>query len=136
MREAMQRSEEEKECTFQPERRERADDPSVDDFLKKEQEHLKHKEQFCLDKQKERDDAEKGTMQLKPMINDESRVLVKKMPPTQERLLSKKAHLGTPSPAREKAEERAGMKGAPPVSTLCVTIVDFYARNQREDSRT
>lgn len=111
----MMKNERERECTFQPERKERSDEPSMDEFLRKEQEHLKRKDQFCADKLKEKGDAELSKLQNKPSINDSSRVLAMNLPSTQERLLSKKAALGTPSPAREKAEQRAGMRENQPV---------------------
>lgn len=109
------RGEQERECTFQPEPRERADLPSLDEFLKKQQDHLKRVKQFRLDKQKEEENSELGTLQNKPSINDSSRVLAQRLPSTRDRLLAKRTKLTSKSPAREKAEKRAGIGGSMPV---------------------
>jgi len=112
------KGEQEKECTFQPERKERSAEPSFGDFIKKQQEHIKRKVQYCLDKQKEKEEGELNKLQNKPNISDCSKNIAKNKGSTYERLLGKKLKLIAQSPAREKAELRAGTKEVPPVATL------------------
>lgn len=118
--EEMLKAEREKECTFQPERRERGEgeDLSFQNFLRKQEDHLKRKEQFYVDKTKEKEVIEESTLRNKPDINDSSRVIALGKGTTNERLLAKKFKLSTQSPAREKAEARAGIRATPPVLDL------------------
>jgi len=112
----MQKNEADKDCTFQPERRERSDDPSFQEFLKKQTDHLERKKKFYVDKSKEKEIVEENTLQEKPSISDSSKVIAMNLGPTQERLLAKKDKLNTQSPAREKAEFRAEINVQPPVN--------------------
>ncbi len=110
----MIKAEREKECTFQPEIGDRTEEFSFQEFMRKQHDHLKKKEQFYVEKVKEKEVLEEQLLQNKPNINDSSRVLAQGLGSAHERLLGKRFHLVGQSPAREKAERRAGMKKAAP----------------------
>ena len=132
LREELAKSEKEKECTFKPNIRLQGEAVSFNDFLRKQEEHIKRKQDFLAERQKEKDDEEVSTVQPKPSISDYSKQLAKPQEPAHERLYTKAVAL---SPAREKATQRAGVAHVPEVGVRAIWV-DVLSTNHQKGTGT
>ena len=112
LREELAKSKQDKECTFRPNIKLQGEAVSFNDFLKKQEDHIKRKQEFLAERRKEKEDEEVSAIQSKPSISDLSRQLAKPQEPAHERLYGKAVAL---SPARDKATQRAGVAAVPEV---------------------
>lgn len=108
-------AETEKECTFQPALKDRDENPSFENFLKKQEDYIARKKQFTEDNQREKEREEKMNLQDRPSISESSKILAENKGSCYERLTTKKGSEDSKTKAREIAAQKAGLKIETPV---------------------
>jgi hypothetical protein len=114
----MIKKEEDKQCTFRPISKEPDGSLSFDNFLKKQEEHVRKKGQFMEDRLKEKEKEELQELQDKPDISNASKVLAEPQGASYERLCAKKGAPDSKQTSRDKAAQKAGIQR--------VTFVKLY----------
>lgn len=110
LQEEMIKKEEDKQCTFRPTSKETDGVLSFDNFLKKQEDHVKRKGQFLEDRLKEKEKEELQELQDRPDISNASKILAEPQGASYERLCAKKGSQEPKQTSREKAAQKAGIQ--------------------------